>query len=377
MSSVVDPTLYRPPLWSQETEYRAMDERKLIASAFTGNPEGAHGGYVSPLEAGGVVNPWDLMVTPRHDPNADPFPANTQSANLSVDVLPGTVAIAGTDHRDQGTYICNLTSRVNIPVGQFMPTANRWRRVYIFAQVVEGSGDAPAYWQLIAVPTPDAPVNSNTNILLPGNQWPKSALLLAITGLYVGGQTTRTGWPGWPNAAAPSGYGSAWIIDMRHYAKPAPVGSMLCYARDIRYMFPAPVGPLAELDTGFLDLFIPPSFQPFDMEYRVEFGFGMNGAAYGGLVVAANAWWETTNGPGGRTTANWKNETVGINSFGEAFSIYSYTWTAFGGHVMSHPTHLHVAPMMTRAANNFHVPGRVAFGRTILRLTPSGSGLVW
>jgi hypothetical protein len=78
------------PLWLQNNAaYPARLDRTLLEALF----------------APGVLSPADLVVSQR-----------AAGTNMSVDVAPGTVVVAGTSTDDQGVYLCRSTEVENLSV---------------------------------------------------------------------------------------------------------------------------------------------------------------------------------------------------------------------------------------------------------------------
>ena len=315
-------TPFRTPLWSQESAYSAREDRGLIAATFTGNPTGGSPSGVNPTSAGGVVGVWDLRVIPRGsglDPVANPNPGR------AITVLPGKAAIAGTNQADQGTYLVELAQPVTLDIpSSMLPPAGRRRRIYVFAQVDEGDGTNPATWDIILVPCPDA----STQIpvpLLPQNQWPRSALLLATMGDVY--STTQR----FISNAPQNSTTDADILDIRQFSRPAAMGSSQFYLRHMNNLAPTPQG------TGWngwdrFDLFLPPTFQPFDMTTTVEFQCHHgrpNAGEWAGLDISAFCWFRSADQ--GWRLGWWDVRIPRITSIHpNDHRMFSYTWEAMG-----------------------------------------------
>jgi hypothetical protein len=179
--------VYRPPLWSQESAYPAAADRRLV------------GATLWP----GVLGYNDLKVQPR-----------AEGANMSVDVLPGACVVKGTEQAEQGSYLCSLSQRVNVPVAA-APSAGNWRHTHIIARVYEPV-DAEAYWRVEAVNTPAFPEGQPIQFAT----YPPSTLLLADIMVKSGtSQLTQA----MINQGA--------FMDYRPLSRPAPIGAT--FAREL------------------------------------------------------------------------------------------------------------------------------------------------
>jgi hypothetical protein len=165
--------VYRPPLWSQNSAYSASDDRRLIAATLTP----------------GVIKPGDLRVIPRQE-----------GANMSVDVLPGMIAIEGTEQADQGSYLCALTQRVNVQVAAG-PSAGSQRWDAIVARVSEPI-DQPATWNIAWFGG-----SARADALRDFPPWPPSSVVLAFVGPIQSNTTQIT---------------EGMILDVRPGGQPPP-----------------------------------------------------------------------------------------------------------------------------------------------------------
>lgn len=216
--------IYRPPLWAQTGEFDAADDRQVItAMLWPGVIEAAH-----------------LKVQP-HSP----------SPNLTVDVAPGLVVVAGTDQPDQGTFVCPLSQTVNVPLVHG-PAPPNTRSDLIIARVYE-PGDQDAYWRV-------EPVMGTAN---PDGRWqfpptPASSIGLAV--VDVGDQFTTQITP-------------ERITDLRHLSRPVPQGSTFAQQAQLG---PNAVFVSQEVRWGAVSQRIPggapgePPGPPLDVEVRVE-----------------------------------------------------------------------------------------------------------
>jgi hypothetical protein len=106
----VAPTDYDLPLWLQALSYPAQNDRLLLDAAFPGT---------------GVLGSGELAVAPR-----------AAGGNMSVDVAPGRVVIAGTDMALQGKYVGRLKNTVNVTLAA-APTGGLVRIDLIHAHITD------------------------------------------------------------------------------------------------------------------------------------------------------------------------------------------------------------------------------------------------
>ncbi|HSS11142.1 MAG TPA: hypothetical protein VLL25_14745 [Acidimicrobiales bacterium] len=104
---------YAQPIWLQNLSYPAREDRSLLDLLFP---------------VAGVPFEGDMAVRPR-----------ALGANMSVDVAPGWVIVAGTDMSYQGKYLCPTGSAIiNVPIGP-APAAGLTRRDLIVARVYDAA----------------------------------------------------------------------------------------------------------------------------------------------------------------------------------------------------------------------------------------------
>jgi hypothetical protein len=103
---------YDAPLWLQALTYPGGVDRDLIDAVFT---------------AAGVIGSGDLLVAPR---GAGP--------NMSVDIAPGKVVVAGTDVAGQGKYLGRVKNTINVPISA-APAAGLTRIDLIHAHVADAT----------------------------------------------------------------------------------------------------------------------------------------------------------------------------------------------------------------------------------------------
>jgi hypothetical protein len=139
---------YDPPLWLQAVSYPAGVDRDLIDAVFP---------------TAGIIAPGDFLVAPR-----------AAGANMSVDVAPGKIVIAGTDITGQGKYVGRLKNTVNVPITA-APGAGLTRITRIVARIQDATVIGGAN-NLMTVETPVDGTPGSTPTY-PGV--PASAFLLA------------------------------------------------------------------------------------------------------------------------------------------------------------------------------------------------------
>jgi hypothetical protein len=147
------------PLWLQQASYPAQIDRQLIG-----------------LWTGGVINRHtDLVVS-------------ADATTLSVDVAPGSAVIPGGDQAFQGSYLCQSTAIVNLPINA-RPTAGQTRLDLVYAKVIDstaiGAGNpANDGWQiLVAAGVPSASSPARPAL-------PASSIALAQVSVAGGGGAT-------------------------------------------------------------------------------------------------------------------------------------------------------------------------------------------
>lgn len=103
---------YIAPIWLQSLTYPAASDRLLIDTVWG---------------TGGVVGGAALSVGPR-----------ASGGNMSVDIQPGTVVVAGGDVAGQGKYVGRLTAAVNVPLAA-PPGAGLTRIDLVYARVYDAT----------------------------------------------------------------------------------------------------------------------------------------------------------------------------------------------------------------------------------------------
>ncbi|MCL2768807.1 MAG: hypothetical protein FWD42_01685 [Solirubrobacterales bacterium] len=228
--------VYRPPLWSQNSEYSAADDRRLIMATLRG----------------GVIDLDDLRVVPRQE-----------GSNMSVDVLPGHVVIPGTDQADQGHYVCPLAQRVNVPIPAG-PSAGNWRRDRIYARVYEPGGEEEAYWRCEVLPGTSGPTSAVAPFL---PDHPPSAVMLC-----------------WIEEIASNtvAINADRIVDFRKLARPASMGECIIRAQALGQTAPPP-GTAVRWDSPLR--IVAPLAGPVDVEVTAEGTVWWNNAGAGSGTV--------------------------------------------------------------------------------------------
>jgi hypothetical protein len=313
--------IYRPPLWSQNSAYSASDDRRLIMAALRS----------------GVIDLTDLKVIPRQE-----------GANLSVDVLPGIVVIAGTDQADQGNYVCALSQRVNIPLPAG-PAAGNHRRDYIYARVFEPGGEEPAYWQVECAPGPPGPSNQEAPYIF---DHPPSTYILGVVQYITSGTSVVS---------------AQMIFDYRKLARPAPTGECILRQVSLGMAWPPPNpvrwGPELRIATP------PPG--PLDIEVRIE-------GSVNWYYEPKQVWiWPRlfSDRAGQRTVVAqldpgllWVAQSAPVLWFSRTLIVEGIT--------TSYPDQLWCETLIQSETHQAQ-PVVMNQGRMTMRITPSGSALAW
>lgn len=184
----------KDPLWMQNLEYTAAEDRTLIGALFSE----------------GVVGPNDLVVGPR-----------AAGANMSVDVSIGSAVILGDDGPDQGSYLVQNTAIVNRSVGA-APSAGLTRIDLVVATIRDAAviGGVNNDWVVTVIAgtasaTPVAPAVPASSIALATVTVP-NGLASVTSGQIVdkrklgraAGGTPSGSMVDWPGATLPAGW--AW-----------------------------------------------------------------------------------------------------------------------------------------------------------------------
>lgn len=312
--------IFRPPLWSQDLAYSAADDRRLITSTLLP----------------GVIDATDLRVQPR-----------LEGANLSVDVLPGHIAIRGSDQYDQGTYVCPLAQRRNIPIAAG-PSAGQHRRSYILARVFD-SGINPR-WDLVAMNGPAGP--TSTTAPFPSSAaWPPSSAILA----EISPITTST-----------LQITDPLIFDYRHRARPASTGAMLLRSLDL---------PNTSDDGWWGDIIFHngPYWEPVDWEVRVEGIYESRFNAPSEYYVRVETWIEAF--AGSSSFRDWEFRNVYVSSWNPG------DYRPFSRTVVLHAVELAFPEVLVARATIAPVGGRwmgiFSDSQLVVRATASGTGFSW
>lgn len=113
------------PLYMQANAYTAKQDRSVLAL----------------LAGEGVVTQGALAVSVR-----------SEGANMSVDVAAGKAIVVGDDQSGQGSYLCNSTSKVNLPVGAAPGSNSRIDLVILRVRDGDVTGGAANDFVLEVVP---------------------------------------------------------------------------------------------------------------------------------------------------------------------------------------------------------------------------------
>ena len=123
-------TAQNPALYIQGANHPAEDFRHLITTGFGGREGVVRGG---------------LAVTER-----------SGTANMSVDVAEGTVAIAGTETTYQGLYLCHNRGVANLAISASDPTNDRYDLILAQVEDAQYSGATNAWKLSVVTGTPAA-----------------------------------------------------------------------------------------------------------------------------------------------------------------------------------------------------------------------------
>lgn len=326
--SVGQDIIYRPPLWSQANtdppapEYSAADDRRLLHSTFWP----------------GVVDLGELKVVPRQE-----------GPNMSVDVTPGDAVVPGTEQVEQGSYLCPLAQRVNIPIPAG-PAAGNHRWHLIFARVYEPV-DAEAYWQVEQFPSQVVP-QGQPPVWDPG---PPSVTLFAAVG---------------PIASNTAQITEGMIQDYRLMSRPASMGASFVKKVELADIQGTPN---AFMTWGEIRINNPPYGPPVDIEARIEGAIapydqnapGISGApAYGELAL------DLYGGAGGGQRRMLR---AGTMRWDEP-SLFSRS-VLIPGASLIYPQAI-AAGVSVRSVQGYPIVAWL-WGTLTLRVTPSGGPLTW
>ena len=137
----------KSPLWLENLDYSATDERRLLLALFPGV---------------GVIDAGDLAVT------------QNGAGDLSVNVAAGSAMVAGTDVAEQGYYLFSSDAVVNVEIAT-PPGAGNSRTDLIVAQIQDQDADGGVNNDGIIVAvtgeaaptgTQDAPAAPNSSLVL-------------------------------------------------------------------------------------------------------------------------------------------------------------------------------------------------------------------
>jgi hypothetical protein len=147
-------TDYDAPLWMQALTYPAGTDRDLIDAVFA---------------SGGVIAAGGLAVAPR-----------AAGANMSVDIAPGLVVVAGTDAAGQGKYLGRMKNLVNVPI-QAAPSAGLTRIDLVHAHITDATVVGGAVNSLtVETPVAGTPASSNPAVpATPASSVPLAHILVA------------------------------------------------------------------------------------------------------------------------------------------------------------------------------------------------------